>query len=218
MANTAQVHGDQWKAAIDRAIPAVVTIHSAFPYSFDMKPSVCGEATGIIVDANLGIILTNRHVVGEAPMCGRAVFQTGARQCTITPLYIDPIHDFALCKFDVKDLHNLPLRAIELRPDLVEVGLEIRVLGNDAEQVMSILSGVISRVDCNPPHWDARKYRHPGGLTARVNAPSSDPLPPGLGRRYGRKLRKPDGQQRRICRGADVRHFLLRVNGRIFAP
>jgi len=130
----------------------VVTIHSAFPYSFDMKSSVCDEATGIIVDANLNIILTNHHVVSEASMCGRAVFQTNARQCTITLLYIDSIHDFALCKFDVKDLHNLPLRAIELRPDLIEVSLKIRVLGNDAEQVMSILSDVISRVNCNPPH------------------------------------------------------------------
>jgi len=218
MANTAQIHGDPWKAAIDRAIPAVVTIHSAFPYSFDMMPRLCGEATGIVVDVNLGIILTNRHVVGEAPMCGRAVFQTGARQCAITPYYIDPIHDFALCKIDVEKLHGLPLRAIELRPDLVEVGLEIRVLGNDAGQVMSILPGVISRVECNPPHWDARKYRHLDGLTSRVNAPSSDSLPPGVGRHYWRKLRKPSGQQRRICRGADVRRFLLGVNGRISAP
>lgn len=182
MANTTHIHGDYWKAAIDRAIPAVVTIHSAFPYSFDMMPRWCGEATGFVVDAKRGIILTNRHVVREAPICGRAVFRTGDRQCAIGPCYVDPIHDFALCKFDIENLHGLPLTEIELRPDLAEVGTEICVLGNDASQVMNILHGFISRTDCNPPYWDASKYRHLEGLTSQFNAPSSDPLPPGIGR------------------------------------
>lgn len=88
-------------------------------------------------------------------MHARANFRSGARQCSIAPLYIDPIHDFAFCNFDVKALHDLPLKAIRLRPELAKVGQEIRVLGNDMGRVMSILSGVISRVDCNPPYWDS---------------------------------------------------------------
>lgn len=143
---------------MDHAMQAIVTIHTASPFSFDNESKGYSQGTGIVVDTQFGFILTNRHMVSEGPMHARAVFQLGARQCLITPCYIDPIHDFAFSKFDVEQLQGLPLKAIHLRPELAKVGQEIRVLGNDMGQVMSILPGIISRVDCNPPWWDSCRY------------------------------------------------------------
>jgi len=142
----------EWQATIERVVKNVVSIHFCVTCSFDTDPATTSEATGFVVDAEKGYILTNRHVVGPGPFWGYCIFDNH-EEVDVHPVYRDPVHDFGILRFDPKAIKYMPVAALELRPDLARIGSEIRVVGNDAGEKLSILSGVISRLDRNAPEY-----------------------------------------------------------------
>lgn len=50
----------EWQATVEKVIKNVVSIHFCQTCSFDTDPAIASEATGFVVDAEKGYILTNR--------------------------------------------------------------------------------------------------------------------------------------------------------------
>ena len=55
----------EWQKTIETVVKSVVSIHFCQTCSFDTDPAIASEATGFVVDAERGYILTNRVRTGK---------------------------------------------------------------------------------------------------------------------------------------------------------
>ena len=97
---------DDWAEMLERISSGVVSVKIDLTRAFDTERNVSSQATGFIVDAEHGLILTNRHVVTPGPVRAEALF-INQEEVSLIPVYRDPVHDFGLFRYDLLQLFFL---------------------------------------------------------------------------------------------------------------
>ena len=146
-----------WAVTLERIASSVVSIDVDLTRAFDTEWNSTAQATGFVVDAERGLILTNRHVVTPGPVTAEATF-LNREEVQLYPVYRDPVHDFGFYRYDPSKLHFIKPKALPLYPEGAQVGREIRVVGNNAGEQLSILAGTLARLDRDAPEYGIAKY------------------------------------------------------------
>ena len=137
-----------WTEQVAAYKPMVVNVETSSEVVFETEVKGTNFATGFVVDAERGIIATNRHVTGSSPAYVKINFHDGSfTEARI--LYYDPTHDFGFYQIDPAEV-DFELQAVELGEwGALALGDELLLIGNNEKEEYTIKFGRITNLNVN---------------------------------------------------------------------
>jgi S1-C subfamily serine protease len=129
--------------------------------STDVYADTMWSGTGFIVDKEIGLIATNRHVAGQLAACEYEIEFHNGQKTSARLHYIDPTYDFAFLKVDPskipQDAHTMPMEE-----NGAHVNDEIYSIGNSAGDKFSLVNGTIFNIYANIGPFDEQSFQYAG--------------------------------------------------------
>lgn len=124
---------------LDKVTAGVVSINTVEAQATD-GTTVGGIGSGVILDADKGLVITNHHVIEDAD--GITVILGDRREYEAEVLGEDPDTDLALLKIEAENLTALPLAD----DDMLRVGDYVIAVGNPFGLSSTVTSGIVSAI------------------------------------------------------------------------
>ncbi|KAJ4161653.1 uncharacterized protein LMH87_007680 [Akanthomyces muscarius] len=121
-------------------------------YPFDGEFAETSEATGFVINAKKGFVVTNRHVAGPGPFWGWCIFNR-KEEAPCRPLYIDPIHDFAVLQYELSAIRYTHIDGLDLCPTRALCDQSVLIFGNNGGEEISQHHGSVTLVERNAPEY-----------------------------------------------------------------
>jgi len=148
----------RWASTLSKIKTGIVSLSVTSVRAFDTHTFGTGSATGFVVDAEKGLILTNRHVTSQGPVVATALFDNH-EEVDLKAVYRDPVHDFGLFRYDPAQLKHMGgVAELKLRPDKAKQGLDVKVIGNNAGEKLTVLGAMLARLDREAPFYGRFTY------------------------------------------------------------
>ena len=113
---------------IDRLAPSLVMVNFDMPYSVSGVTEKNYHGTGVIVDAQRGLVAIDRNTVPVAMGDVRITF-AGTVEVPGKVVFIHPLHNLAVVSYDPKSIGTTPVRAATLVTKALAPGEDVWVVG-----------------------------------------------------------------------------------------
>jgi S1-C subfamily serine protease len=133
-------------ARIDRLAPSLVMVNFDMPYSASGVTEKNYHGTGVIVDAERGLVAIDRNTVPIAMGDVRLTF-AGTVEVPGRVVFIHPLHNLAVVSYDPKSIGSTPVRAATLLTKPLSAGDDVWVVGQRADSKILSQKTQVSSVD-----------------------------------------------------------------------
>jgi S1-C subfamily serine protease len=158
---------------LDALAPALVQVSFTMPYSVSGVTERNYHGTGVIVDAEHGLVAVDRNTVPVAAGDVRISF-AGTLEVAGRVRYVHPLHNLAIVAYDPAAIGDTPVRAVSLLQGEVAAGDEVIVAGLNSDGRLVAQRSQVGSIDpVSFPLSRTLQFRESNLSTVRlVNGPA----------------------------------------------